>query len=488
MLPSLPHRTSALLSALLLSLPACSGGPSPPETDAGLSPDGLPPAAALETWLQPVIDRGYVHGMAVGLIDETGSLVQGYGSLGDGGAPPRGDTLFQIGSITKTFTGLWLATQLVDGKLEASEPVQDLLQGVVEVPTFQGTAITLQDLATHTSGLPDGPTNLAPQDLLNPWADYTPEDLYAFLSAFSLPHAPGTQFLYSNTGEGLLGLALSHRAGGTYDDNIRKVVAAPLGLVDTTAVLSADQQQRAAPGYDGDLSPIEPWTFTEALAGAAELRSTVDDLLKYAAAQAGITSSPLDAAMTLSHQAIHPTSAPGFDVGLNWIVATDQSLVWHNGGVYGATAFIGFDPVKHKAAVVLVDTSTASTATTLGLDPVSSIGLLLVQWLQGTTPAPLASILPASASLTPAQLTAATGTYSLDDGGGPLELTLQGDKLQTSFASAIWPRPILLYPTSATTFVCREVPASGSFQVGADGGVTGLTVTLGGQTFHGTKQ
>jgi serine-type D-Ala-D-Ala carboxypeptidase/endopeptidase len=486
MLPSPPRRTSALLSALLLSLPACSSGPSPSGNDAGLSPSGFPPAAALETWLQPVFDRGYVHGMSLGLVDETGSMVQGYGSLGDGGAPPSGDTLFQVGSITKTFTGLWLATQLVDGELQASEPVQDLLQGVVEVPTFQGTAISLQDLATHTSGLPDAPTNLAPADPLNPWADYTPQDLYAFLSTYALPYAPGTQWVYSNTGEGLLGLALSHRAGGTYDDNIQKVVTAPLGLVDTTAVLSADQQQRFAPGYDGDLNPTEPWTFTEAIAGAGELRSTVDDLLKYAAAQAGITSSPLDAAMTLSHQAIHPTVAPGFDIGLNWIVATDKDLVWHNGGVEGAMAFVGFDPVKHKAAVVLVDTNMGNTVTTLGWDPLTSIGLLLVEWLQGTTPAPLTSILPASASLTPEQLAAAAGTYDLDDGGGPMELTLQGDKLTATYA-AVWPRPIVLYPTSATTFVCREVPASGSFQVGADGGVAGLTVTLGGQTYHGTK-
>jgi len=452
--------------------------------DAG--PSDLPSATDLQTWLQPLFDQGYVHGMALGLVDRTGSFVHGYGSVGDAGVPPAGDTIFQIGSITKTLTGLWLATQIVDGGLQASAPVQSLLPSTVTVPSYEGTAITLQDLATHTSGLPDAPTNLAPADPLDPWAEYTVQDIYTFLSGYSLTYRPGTQWVYSNIGEGLLGLALSLRAGGTVNDGIQNVIAGPLGLVDTSAVLSSSQQQRLAQGYDGDLNPIEPWSFTEATAGAGELRSTVNDLLKYAEAQAGLANTPLAAAMALSHQPIHPTSISGYSIGINWIVSTDGKVVWHNGGVYGGMAFVGFDPGSQKAAIVLIDTGALNVTTSLGWDPLTSIGLSLVQWLDGTSPPSLASILPPSVSLTPAQLQPFVGNYTIT-GVGAFAVSLQGSRLSAN-APAVWPRPIVLYPASATAFVCREVQATGSFQTGADGGVDGITVNIEGQTLTGTKQ
>jgi serine-type D-Ala-D-Ala carboxypeptidase/endopeptidase len=501
----LPPIVAPLLAAPLLTVLAACSSSSPGEnaTDAAAptdaagealtlvdaadaGPTDLPSAADLQAWLQPLFDQGYVHGMALGLVDPTGSVVHGYGTVGDAGVPPAGDTIFQIGSITKTFTGLWLATQLVDGGLQANEPVQSLLPSAVTVPSYEGTAITLQDLATHTSGLPDAPTNLAPADPLNPWADYTVQDLYTFVSGYSLTYAPGTQWVYSNIGEGLLGLALSLRAGGTVNDSIQSVIAGPLGLVDTTAVLSASQQQRFAQGYDGDLNPIEPWSFTEAIAGAGELRSTVDDLLKYAEAQTGLASTPLAMAMTLSHQPIHPTSISGYDIGINWILSTDGKIVWHNGGVYGGMAFVGFDPGSQKAVVVLIDTGAENVTTSLGWDPLTSVGLSLVQWLDGTPPPSLASILPPAATLTPAELQPFVGDYAIT-GAGTVAVSLQGSRLSAN-APAIWPRPIVLYPASATTFVCREVPATGSFQTGQDGGVDGITLNIEGQKLTGTKQ
>ena len=485
-------------------LSACSGGNSDTARDAGdAAQSDLPSASALESWLQPVFDQGYVHGMTIGLIDRTGTVVHGYGSVGDAGVPPGGDTIFQIGSVTKTFTGLWLATELVDGGLHSSDPVQGLLPSSLSVPSYQGTAISLEDLATHTSGLPAAPTNVQPADRLNPYADYTVQDLGAFLGSYSLSYAPGTTFVYSNVGEGLLGLALSLRAGVTYNDGIQSKIAGPLGLVDTTTVLSTSQQQRLAPGYDGDLNAIEPMTFNEAIIGMGGLRSTVDDLLKYVAAQAGLTSTPLAAAMTLSHHAIHPTTFPGYDVGLNWFVAPDGKTIWHSGTVYGAMAFVGFDPDAQKAAVVLVDTDTQNTVTSLSYDPLTSIGFLLVQWLQGKTPPPLTSIFPSIVSLTPAQLQPFVGTYDLA-GGGSITVTLQGNRLMAN-APAMWglssttmtladllswPRPFLLYATSANAFLCREVDARVAFATGADGGVDKLTMQegLGGTILQGTKQ
>jgi D-alanyl-D-alanine-carboxypeptidase/D-alanyl-D-alanine-endopeptidase len=476
----------------LAPLAACSGAPAQPAGDAGATSDAvgapdLPSPEELAAWLQPLVDQRYVHGMAVGLVDRTGTVVQGYGRVGDTGAPPDGDTIFQVGSVTKTFVSTWLATRVVAGQLHTGDPVQPLLPAGVTVPTFQGTPITLEDLATHTSGLPDAPTNLAPADGLNPWADYTTQDLYAFLAGYSLPYAPGTQWAYSNTGEDVLGIALGLHDGVTFEQGLHAIVAAPLGLADTTTALTPEQEQRLSPGYDGDLQPIEPWTFTDATAPCGALRSTVHDLLRYASAQMGLVPSPLSDAMKLTQRPIHPTSLPGWSIGLNWIVSTDGRTVWHNGGVYGAGAFVGFDPTAQKAAVVLVDTGEQATVTTVGFDPVTSVGLLLVQWLQGTPPPALASILPQTIALAPAQLQPLAGTYALDGGAGSLAIALQGGALVLTQAD-VWPRPMVLYPTSSTSFTCREAPLSLDFAVAGDGGATGVTASFAGQTFHGTKQ
>ena len=444
----------------------------------------LPSNEALAAWLQPVFAQGYVHGMVVGVLDATGSAVYGFGTVGTTEIAPTGDTIFQIGSVSKTFTGLLLASQVAGGALSASEPVQNLLPASVTVPTWHGLPITLQDLTTHTSGLPDAPTNLTPTDPLNPWAGYSVQDLYTFLNGYALPYAPGTQFVYSDVGEGLLGLALSLKAGTTYDGDVQSVIAGPLGLVDTTSMLSASQQPRLAPAYDGDLNPIEAWTFTEADAPAGALRSTVNDLLVYGAAQAGVTTSPIAAAMTLSHKPITQSFDLTDEIGYNWIVSPGN-ILWHNGGLYGGAAFVGFDPVEHKVVAILLDTGALNTPTPVFSDVPTSLGLLLMHWLQGTPPPPVDTLLPALVSVPTQTLANLVGTYDFS-GMDSMQVTLNGDTLEAN-ADWLWYFPAKLYPTSATTFNLRAVQASVSFEVGGDGGASGLTLTAEGQSLQGTK-
>jgi hypothetical protein len=206
----------------------------------------------------------------------------------------------------------------------------------------------------------------------------------------------------------------------------------------------------------------------------------VNDLLKYTAAQIGLAPSPLAAAMQRSQKPIHPTRLPGFSIGLNWIVSPSTGIVWHNGAVYGGMAFVGFDPVAQKGAVILIDTGATNVPTTEGFDPLTSTGLLLVHWLQGTAPPSLASILPPAVTLSAAQLAPFAGTYDLT-GGGSVSIALQGTQLVANDA-ALWPRPIKLYPVAADTFVCREVPARVAFHAG------GASIVLGAQTVAATKR
>lgn len=491
-----------LLQAFVAVLGGCSAGRATPtggedagEVDTGSAmPDAeandagttdLPSKAELDAWLEPVLADGYMHAFVVGFVDETGSAVHGYGIVGDGGAAPGGNTVFQVASITKTFTGLWLATQVVNGGVQLIDPVQQFLPNSVTVPMFGSNPITLQDLATHTSGLPDGlPPSFVPADPLNPWESFTVQDLYSFLDGYKLPYEPGSTFVYSDMGEGLLGLALSLRAGGTYDDGVQTWIAGPLGLVDTTSQLSASQEARFAPGHDGDLNSAEAWSWTEAQAGAGELQSTADDLLKYAAAQAGVTPTPLSGAIALSHRTY--AQWDDLSVGLNWLT-TAGGIVWHNGSTYGESSFIGFDPVAHKAVVLLVDTCTVGTPTQVASDLTTSIGLLLAQWLQGTTPVPLTTLLPKIAVLTQPQLQALVGSYVFPAFATPLAITLEEGRLKAE-SSWLWYYPVDLYPTSATSFDLRVLDGTLSFQADEDGGVGQAALSQQGQTFAGARQ
>src|SRR5215471_16298053 len=124
-------------------------------------------------------------GIVVGVIEPKGRRIVAYGALDQNNPQPLdGDTVFEIGSITKVFTSLLLADMAQRGQLALNDPVTKYLPPEVKVPERGGRQITLQDLATHTSGLPGDPSNISPQDPANPLADYSVEQLYTFLSNY----------------------------------------------------------------------------------------------------------------------------------------------------------------------------------------------------------------------------------------------------------------------------------------------------------------
>jgi len=192
--------------------------------------------------------------------------------------------------------------------MKLEDPVATYLPKNVVVPTRSGKPITLGELSTHTSGLPRLPTNLAPADWNDPYADYTVNDLYAFLGSYALTVDPGTTFAYSNVGAGLLGHALTRHAGGTYEANIASVIGAPLGLVDTAVTLNDTQKARLTPGHDGDLVAAKAWTATNAIEGAGQLHSTAHDLLKLLTAEIGLGGASLAPAIALTQEHRKPNA------------------------------------------------------------------------------------------------------------------------------------------------------------------------------------
>ncbi len=258
--------------------------------------------------------------IVVGLIGPQGRHVVAHGQLAQGDPRPlNGDTVFEIGSVTKVLSALLLADMVRRGEAALDDPVAKHLPSNVTIPS-RGRPITLQDLATHTSGLPCTPDNFKPGDPTNPYADYSVEQLYAFLSNHQLASDVGTAFEYSNLGFGLLGRALARRTGLDYETLARTRILAPLGMMSTAITLSPDLESRLAPGHDAQLTPVSRWDLSPAFVGAGGLRSTANDQLTFLSAALGFhetaLAQPMDAMLTIRR----PADAPGSESALGWAV------------------------------------------------------------------------------------------------------------------------------------------------------------------------
>jgi serine-type D-Ala-D-Ala carboxypeptidase/endopeptidase len=278
------------------------------------------------------------------------------------------DSIFEIGSITKIFTGLVLSQMVAQGKVRFDEPVRDLLpQGAVAKPV--GPEITLLDLATQHSGLPPMPDNFKPTDKDNPYADYHAANLYAFLSQHGVAKPADASFLYSNLGFGLLGQSLANRAGVPYPALLDEEVIGPLRLKDTTVSLSPAQQLRFIPGHGGDHRPAHAWDL-DAFAGAGAIRSTAGDMLTYLEANlhpeqltlplGSPGAATLSAALVQSHQ-LRADASPGMRIALAWLYETNTGNYWHNGATGGYSSYAFFNPQGDYAVIVLLNTSIGKT-------------------------------------------------------------------------------------------------------------------------------
>lgn len=333
----------------------------PPKYD-----DAIPPVHAAD--LQNVLDKDLAAalksgelapstgaGVSIAVIDHGVSRVFSYGVA-------KPDSIFEIGSISKTFTGLILSQMVEQGKVKFDDPVREVLpSGTVEKPA--GTEITLLDLATQHSGLPRMPDNFTPGDSANPYVDYHAANMYAFLAKHGVakPDKPG--FLYSNFGFGLLGQALSNRAGMPYPQLLKSEALDPLGMHDTAIALSPDQLARFIPGHTGDHKPAHPWDL-DAFAGAGAIRSTAPDMLLYVEANLNpeklkpTGSSPAAKTIRTALAKDHELRAESFGpqkIALAWIFDPATGNYWHNGATGGYSAYAFFNPTGDYGAVVLLN-------------------------------------------------------------------------------------------------------------------------------------
>lgn len=404
-------------------------------------------------------------GIVVGVIDRDGRRIIAHGNLADG--DPRtldGDTIFEIGSITKVFTSLALTDMVNRKELALDDATSKHLPESVRMPERNGKSITLRDLSMHTSGLPRVPGNLNPKDPQNPYADYTVDDLYQFLSGHTLPRDSGAEVEYSNLGAGLLGHILARRAGTDYESLIRTHITQPLGMPDTAITLSPSMQQRMATGHNAMLAQVANWDLP-ALAGAGALRSSAHDMLTFLEAFLGYRETPLAPAMKAMLEVRRPAGKTQFEIGLGWCILGET--VWHDGGTGGFRSFVGYAPKARTGVVVLSNASTLS-----GVDDIA-LHLLNPRL-------PLASLDPPKQHTEvlpdPGRLDHYTGPYQLPD--RILEIKRNGDRLFAQ-VTEVGGKPIAapafeMFAESESVFFVRATGGRISFEAGPDGRATSL--------------
>jgi serine-type D-Ala-D-Ala carboxypeptidase/endopeptidase len=317
------------------------------------------------------VDEKRSAGIVVGLVDADGrTRVIAYGDPGPGQPPLDANSVFEIGSISKVFTATVLADMVQRGQVSLDDPAQKYLPSSVHLPTRNGKSITLGSLSEQNSGLPRMPDNFHPADQSNPYADYSVQQMFDFLSAYQLTRDPGEKFEYSNLGVGLLGHVLSQRAGKSYEELVRERIWSPLGMTHTAITFTPWMRSHLALGHDEAGQVVANWDIP-ALAGAGAIRSTADDMLKFLAANLHPERGALQQAMAFAHK--ERASAGNMGIGLNWLSthAGTDTIVWHNGGTGGYRTFIGFE-ASRKMGVVVLTNSTGAGADDIGfhlLDP-----------------------------------------------------------------------------------------------------------------------
>ncbi|MFK5973649.1 MAG: serine hydrolase [Flavobacteriaceae bacterium] len=317
------------------------------------------PSEEVQNNIKARIDNGINTGIVVGILDATGIHYYSYGvkSLKTKEAVDK-HSVFEIGSISKTFTGLLLADMVLKKKVYLDDDLQKYLPEGVTAPTRNGATIQLVHMANHTSSLPRMPSNFNPANAANPFADYSEKLLYEFLNTYDLSRDIGSQYEYSNYAMGLLGHILATKNAMTYEDLLSSVITKALHLDHTGITLSPTMKKNLALGHSGG-EEVENWDLTT-LAGAGAIRSTAVDMLKYLAANMGKEKSALYPAMQLAHKNSRIEGAEPI-VGLGWhtMVFDDLKIVWHNGGTGGYRTFAGFVKGGDKAVVVLSNSNAA---------------------------------------------------------------------------------------------------------------------------------
>ncbi|MFN7118783.1 MAG: serine hydrolase domain-containing protein [Saprospiraceae bacterium] len=318
-------------------------------------------------------------GLSIGILRNGQTHFYGYGETVEGnGKIPNENTIFEIGSISKTFTASALALWAESKSIALNTPINQFLPATIPTLSKDNQKIELLHLLNHTSGLPRLPNDIDDDwDPNNPYAKYDSTRVYNYLKTYQLSRKPGALFEYSNLGMGLAGRILEREKGMSYEQLIKQLITQPLGMTKTKMTLTTEDLQNAAQPHDksGKVVPFWDW---KALAGAGALKSTAKDMLLYAQKHLAAPTDDLGKAFQQMRNTTYSgkgTDGLDYKIGLAWFELTiDNQQVWvHDGGTGGSSSFIFICPAKNLAMVFLSNNNTDAGAPTVAVEVFNDI-------------------------------------------------------------------------------------------------------------------
>ena len=425
------------------------------------------PPKRTSTALEQLVERDFVPQIALGSWVPEAHGVYGFGKL-ENEASVDGDTVFEIGSVTKVFTALLLAIAIENGEVTEDTKIGELVGNDLDL-TPELAVITLGELASHQSGLPRLPGNHLISDPQNPYVDYDAAALAVEIATGDIDERG--RYAYSNYGYGLLGYLLARQQKTTWDELIATRITKPLGMTSTAPEPLVDWQKRTAQGHNGPLR-VPYWSF-DALAGCGDLCSSANDLLKFLeAARKPDEKTVIGRAfkrMTRSRGKV----PGGMTIGLGWHVLRREGLelVWHNGGTGGFRSFVGFDAISGRSLVIL-SSCDEPDITSLGLNA-----------FDAEHPTNLLE-LPVSVRLPAGKVAEYEGRYRLP-ASLVIEFVARKGRLGAQIAGQTWME--LHFREEKDAFFLLVGDAQGKFLRDDDGKIVGLEWNMAGQTSQATK-
>jgi CubicO group peptidase (beta-lactamase class C family) len=283
---------------------------------------------------------------------------------------PSSNTIYEIGSISKTFCGILLAKAVQENKIKLEDDIRNYLPGKYPDLSYNGVPIRVKNLVNHTCALPKIPEDMMSQpgfDPLDPYKHYTKQMVYNYLKTVKLTEEPGTSCKYSNFGMGLLGIILEEVYKKPFESLVKEKICNPAHMISTGINLDPEQSTRFAEGYNEEGAATPHWDLG-ALPAAGALRSTSRDMLAYTK----YNLDEKDSAVKLSHELTYKGRE---NVAMAWYLKKTKQgdiLMWHSGGTYGFSSFCGFIKDKNCSVVVLSNRFTN----------VDYIGIAILDYLQ----------------------------------------------------------------------------------------------------------
>jgi serine-type D-Ala-D-Ala carboxypeptidase/endopeptidase len=419
-----------------------------------------------DTYIEKRMAVERIPGISIALIDSDGSVTfHNYGTMGlDSAEPLNEHTIFESGSITKTFSSGLLRILMDQYNISADTPLREIFGDDVPIPSKNGIEITLEHLVMHTSGLPRLPGNLSPADVNDPYNEYTPEMLFEFLGSYELPRNPGEEFEYSNYAYMVLGQALKTISGKTYDQLLDEWYFSKLDMPSTGRFLS-DSLRFAQPTTSG--LPAKRW-HSEQVPGFGGLLSTTHDLANYVKLYLGHSDHPKADLLRKNIESLNNLGG-AFNMSYAWIVATafEDTVAFHGGGTGGFRTFAGYSPVSGRGAVVMSN----------GTNDVQDIGRHLIN--ENFSLAAIIELVEMSSE----ELHLFTGEF-VSETLPKMTITVNGDLLMAELAG----QPALpVMPIEETVFYNDRVEARLEFKIDGEG-VSGFVLRQGESIHRFIKQ